>query len=115
MSPYLADLLAVEDVGEQTDAGGTEGGEAVASARRLRLMPLSLRWACKEAVLKYFGFGLRLQGGTRQVVLPAREPDGRFSWRPGAELRRHAPAADRGHHNCFAQEIDGYSLAMVWQ
>lgn len=78
----------------------------------LDTMPLSLRWACKEAVLKHFGFGLRVD--TREVELTAWHPDGRFCWRPGPGLRRHAPTADAARLDSWAREVDGYSLALVW-
>ncbi|GHC74802.1 4'-phosphopantetheinyl transferase family protein [Streptomyces flavofungini] len=78
----------------------------------LDTMPLSLRWACKEAVLKHLGFGLRVD--TREVDLTAWHPDGRFSWRPGPGLRRHAPTATAARLDSWAREIDDYSLALVW-
>ncbi|MEU2560437.1 hypothetical protein ABZ626_14045 [Streptomyces longispororuber] len=78
----------------------------------LDVMPLSLRWACKEAVLKHVGFGLRVD--TREVELTAWRPDGRFSWRAGPVLRRHAPAADGLRLDSWAREVDGYCLALVW-
>ncbi|MGK5631869.1 4'-phosphopantetheinyl transferase family protein [Streptomyces sp. URMC 123] len=77
-------------------------------------MPLPLRWACKEAVLKHFGFGLRVD--SREVRLTGWGADGRFSWRGGPELCRHAPtAADGRRFATWAREIDGYALAMVWK
>ncbi|MCW8096131.1 4'-phosphopantetheinyl transferase superfamily protein [Streptomyces tauricus] len=76
-------------------------------------MPLPLRWACKEAVLKHFGFGLRVD--SREVRLTQWWPDGRFAWRAGPELRRHAPAADGSRFDSWAREVDGYALALVWQ
>ncbi|MFD9073450.1 4'-phosphopantetheinyl transferase family protein [Streptomyces lasiicapitis] len=78
----------------------------------LATMPLPLRWACKEAVLKHFGFGLRVD--TREVELTAWHPDGRFCWRPGPGLRRHAPGADAARLDSWAREVDGYSLALLW-
>ncbi|MFD9905363.1 4'-phosphopantetheinyl transferase family protein [Streptomyces sp. NPDC059063] len=78
----------------------------------LDTMPLSLRWACKEAVLKHLGFGLRVD--TREVELTAWRPDGRFSWRPGPDLRRHAPTPSTTHLDSWAREVNGYSLALVW-
>lgn len=99
MAPMLTELLA-------TDVdGGTDG---------LAAMPTSLRWACKEAVLKYFGFGLRVD--TREVGLTAWRTDGRFSWTAGPVLRGHAPsAADGWRFDSWAREVDGYSLALVWR
>ncbi|MVO85125.1 hypothetical protein GPA10_10245 [Streptomyces sp. p1417] len=78
----------------------------------LATMPLSLRWACKEAVLKHFGFGLRVD--TREVELTAWRADGRFSWRPGPGLRRYAPTANAARLDSWAREVDGYSLALMW-
>ncbi|MEV0440549.1 4'-phosphopantetheinyl transferase superfamily protein [Streptomyces spectabilis] len=75
-------------------------------------MPLSLRWACKEAVLKHFGFGLRVD--TREVELTGWRPDGRFSWRAGPGLRRHVPAVDTLRLDSWAREVDGYCLSLVW-
>ncbi|GAA4293537.1 4'-phosphopantetheinyl transferase superfamily protein [Streptomyces violaceoruber] len=48
-----------------------------ADARRLAAMPATLRWTCKEAVLKYYGFGLRIDAG--EVALTGWLPDGRFT------------------------------------
>lgn len=81
--------------------------------RRLRAMPLSLRWACKEAVLKYAGVGLRID--TRQVELTGWYADGRFRWQVGPELSRHLPAGGDGTAVGWAREVDGYSLALVWE
>jgi 4'-phosphopantetheinyl transferase len=100
--PLLAEILAL-DSGAAADAAG----------RRLGAMPLSLRWACKEAVLKHFGFGLRVD--TREVELTRWKSDGRFSWQAGPGLRRHAPAADGRRFDSWAREVDGYAMALVWQ
>ena len=97
----LAALLAVV-------ADGTRPGR-----RRLRAMPLSLRWACKEAVLKYAGVGLRID--TRQVELTGWSVDGRFHWRAGPELCPHLPGGDDRTAVGWAGEVDGYSLALVWR
>ncbi|MFF8287064.1 hypothetical protein ACF06W_30730 [Streptomyces albus] len=99
VTPYLARLLTVPD------GPGTE---------RLRRMPLTLRWAAKEAVLKHYGFGLRIGGGAREVELTGWALDGRFTWRPSAALADHLPY-DGGRTVCLAQDIDNYSFAMVWQ
>ncbi|MFC5718655.1 4'-phosphopantetheinyl transferase family protein [Streptomyces gamaensis] len=80
--------------------------------RRLTAMPLPLRWACKEAVLKYFGFGLRVD--PRDVALRAWYADHAFAWRPGPELLRHAPAAAGTRPHGWAAPLDGYFLALVW-
>jgi len=97
MAPGLAELLAVD--------GATD---------RLAAMSTSLRWACKESVLKYFGFGLRVD--TREVALTRWHADGRFSWTAGPVLRGHEPsAADAWRLDSWAGEVDGYSLALVWR
>lgn len=104
MSPYLNDLLAVP-AARRGDAAG----------RRLGTMPPALRWACREAVLKYYGVGLRL-GGVRQVELTGWHPGGRFGWRAGAVLRDHcAASADPPPRHSLAQVIDGYTMAVVWR
>lgn len=108
VTPYLERLLLLDDAADDL-AGGTGPGRA-----GLRRMPLTLRWACKEAVLKHFGFGLRIGGGVREVELTGWHPDGRFTWRPGPALERHLPTDGAGRTRCLAREIDGYSLAMVW-
>ncbi|MCF6526492.1 4-phosphopantetheinyl transferase family protein [Streptomyces sp. JJ36] len=140
LTPYLARLLSLDEhpgdagapgapgpggatgrraagaTGVPADVGAREDAAAPGPARaRLHRMPLTLRWACKEAVLKYYGFGLRIGTGVREVELTGWHPDGRFTWRPGPELRRLLPAEGDGPRHCVAQEIDDYSLAMVWQ
>jgi 4'-phosphopantetheinyl transferase len=101
MAPMLTELLAVDT-------------DHLAGADALATMPASLRWACKEAVLKYFGFGLRVD--TREVGLTAWRSDGRFSWTAGPVLRGHAPsAADGWRFDSWAREVDGYSIALVWR
>lgn len=103
LAPALGELLALDPAA----AHGPDG-------RRLATMPVPLRWACKEAVLKYFGIGLRVD--TREVRLTGWRADGRFSWRAGPELLRCAPAAaDPWRLDCWAREVDGYSLALVWR
>lgn len=105
MAPVLTELLTT---------GGGGDGAATEPGRRLAAMPMSLRWACKEAVLKYFGFGLRVD--TREVALTGWRADGRFSWNAGPVLRGHAPsAADGRRFDSWAREVDGYSLALVWR
>ncbi|NUR57325.1 MAG: hypothetical protein HOV87_01225 [Catenulispora sp.] len=81
-------------------------------AGRLSSIPATLHWACKEAVLKYFGFGLRID--SREVVLTEWLPSSRFSWRPGPTLRRRTTSSAYPSHG-IAQQISGYSLALVWR
>ncbi|MFG2346870.1 4'-phosphopantetheinyl transferase family protein [Streptomyces phaeochromogenes] len=102
LPPPLAELLTLPP---EVPAGPEFGSVGA--------MPLSLRWACKEAVLKHFGFGLRVD--SREVRLTKWWPDGRFAWRAGPELRRHAPAADSTRLDSWARDVDGYALALVWQ
>lgn len=112
--PLLAEILAFESDGTGGTGGSDEYGAAGDPGRqRLGAMPLSLRWACKEAVLKHFGFGLRVD--TREVELTSWKSDGRFSWSAGPGLRRHAPAADGHRFDSWAREVGGYSMALVWQ
>ncbi|MFI9503290.1 4'-phosphopantetheinyl transferase family protein [Nocardia sp. NPDC052566] len=90
---------------------------ANAARSRLRAMPMTLRWACTEAVLKYFGFGLRVD--PREVVLTAWRTDGSFTWRAGPGLRSETAAHGETAsmpwpHRAWAGEIAGYSLALVW-
>ncbi|RCG21301.1 hypothetical protein DTL70_17795 [Streptomyces diacarni] len=99
--PLLARLLRAEG------APGRTGSRHPLLAR----MPLPLRWACKEAVLKHYGFGLRVDAG--EVQLTGWASDGRFTWRAGADLLRHAPASGNGLTESWALEIDGYYLAVV--
>ncbi|MFW6695387.1 4'-phosphopantetheinyl transferase family protein [Streptomyces sp. MAR4 CNX-425] len=102
LPPHLARELAREPAPEPA-------GPAPPSAS----MPLPLRWTCKEAVLKYFGFGLRVAAA--EVELTRWHADGRFSWRAGPELRRLAgPPALRGVHG-WARQRDGCALALVWR
>lgn len=104
VTPYLAGLLAVPGAGIGDKA-----------RKRLLGMPHALRWACREAVLKYYGVGLRL-GGPRQVELTGWHPDGRFTWRAAPELREYcAASAQFPPLECFASVTDGYALAVVWR
>ncbi|MEE1941354.1 hypothetical protein V1L54_18400 [Streptomyces sp. TRM 70361] len=100
--PLLAELLAVDRAGARNPG-----------RRRLAAMPLPLRWACREAVLKHFGFGLRI--GAQEVELRGWKDDGRFSWRAGPELRRHVPVADGRRFDSWAGRFGDYFLALVWQ
>ncbi|NVI88203.1 4'-phosphopantetheinyl transferase superfamily protein [Actinomadura sp. BRA 177] len=74
-------------------------------------MSPTLRWACKEAVLKSFGFGLRI--GFREVALTGWRPDGTFTWSAGPRLRDAAHALPWPRHG-WAAEIRGYAFALVW-
>ncbi|MEE1928877.1 hypothetical protein V1J52_11925 [Streptomyces sp. TRM 70351] len=102
MGPYLASLLTFE--------GGVQGG---VPGHRLWSMPLPLRWACKEAVLKYFGFGLRFD--TREVRLTDWRPDHRFTWTPGPLLAAYTPRLGNEVESWVYGDLDGYCLALVWR
>jgi 4'-phosphopantetheinyl transferase len=114
MPPLLSELLAP-----------SSGAARDAESAGLRAMPPALRWTCKEAVLKHFGFGLRVD--PREVELTDWRADGRFSWRAGPGLVRHLSREDgtdgahgtgRTDGTCFdswAREVDGYSVALVWR
>ncbi|WP_107657368.1 4'-phosphopantetheinyl transferase family protein [Nocardia suismassiliense] len=78
---------------------------------RLDTMGTPLRWACREAVLKYFGFGLRID--PREVRLTGWRADGEFQWAAGPSLR-HMAAALRWPHRARAVEGQDYCLALVW-
>ncbi|EST35935.1 hypothetical protein N566_16975 [Streptomycetaceae bacterium MP113-05] len=104
MPPSLSRVL-MEDM--ERDEERSPGRE------RLLTMPPSLRWACKEAVLKHYGFGLRVD--VRDVRLVTWEPDGRFTWSAGPGLLRLAPAADARPPTSWADTVDGYAMALVWQ
>ncbi|MEV0766186.1 hypothetical protein [Nocardia sp. NPDC050435] len=92
-------------------APSLEEAMGVATTLGMQTMPVALRWACTEAVLKHFGFGLRVD--PREVSLTSWRSDGRFRWRPGPQLR-HAIAAMPLPARAWAGEIAGYSLALVW-
>lgn len=101
MPPLLTELLT------------TTPRTAKAESLGVRAMPPSLRWTCKEAVLKHFGFGLRVD--PQEVELTDWRPDGRFSWRAGPGLRLHVPDSDGTRFDSWAREVDGYSVALVWR
>lgn len=103
MPPLLTELLTT------TTPGTTQAAESAG----VRAMAPSLRWACKEAVLKHFGFGLRVD--PQEVELTGWRPDGRFSWRAGPGLRLHVPESDGTRFDSWAREVDGYSVALVWR
>jgi 4'-phosphopantetheinyl transferase len=112
MPPPLLDLLATPYADEAAEAA--EAAEPVPAHPALREMAPSLHWACKEAVLKRLGVGLRVD--PREVTLTGWQADGRFSWRAGADLRQHEPDAEQAQRFAgWARDIDGYSLALVWK
>ncbi len=78
---------------------------------RLDTMGTPLRWACREAVLKYFGFGLRID--PREVQLTCWHSSGSFHWRAGPRLR-HGARGLRWPRRAWAIEGTDYSLAVVW-
>ncbi|MFK4102175.1 4'-phosphopantetheinyl transferase family protein [Streptomyces sp. NPDC019531] len=102
MPPMLTELLT-----------STPGAAKDAESVGVRAMPPTLRWSCKEAVLKHFGFGLRID--PQEVALTDWRADGRFSWRAGPDLRRHVPEGDGTRFDSWAREVDGYSVALVWR
>ncbi|MGK5547060.1 4'-phosphopantetheinyl transferase family protein, partial [Streptomyces sp. URMC 127] len=104
MPPLLTELL--------TDDDRAAAAHADPDRRRLATMPLPLRWACKEAVLKHYGFGLRVD--PREVALRTWHHDHGFTWRPGPGLLRHTASAGDGPLHGWARRIDGYFLALVW-
>jgi 4'-phosphopantetheinyl transferase len=97
--PYTRELLAF-----------TPGELDHPAAGRLTAMPETLRWACKEAVLKRYGVGLRVD--VREVVLTGWHADGTFTWRAGPCLRRSVPASSRPDRG-WAEETGGYAVALV--
>lgn len=103
MPPLICELLARDGA---PDSAGPE-------ARRLAAMPPAMRWACKEAVLKHYGFGLRVD--TENVRLTGWAADGAFTWRAGPGLLRLAPAADTRRPESWVGMVDGYALALAWQ
>ncbi|MER6806331.1 MULTISPECIES: hypothetical protein [Streptomyces] len=76
-------------------------------------MPLPLRRARKEAVLEYFGFGLRFD--TREVRLTSWRPDHRFTWAPGHALAAYTPLLGEGVENWAYSDLDGYCPALAWR
>lgn len=75
-----------------------------------------LQWACREAVLKYFGVGLRVD--PREIELIGWQSDGSFTWSAGPGLRDDpvwaAATAIRWPRRAWAGEFRGYSFALVW-
>ncbi|MEV6276622.1 hypothetical protein [Nocardia sp. NPDC051832] len=78
---------------------------------RLDTMGTPLRWVCREAVLKYFGFGLRVD--PREVRLTRWLANGAFHWAPGPHLHSAAAAGPWPQRGWAAEDPD-YSLALVW-
>jgi 4'-phosphopantetheinyl transferase len=98
LPPALSDLLTLD-----------ERDAATPSGRRVAAMPLPLRWACKEAVLKQAGVGLRLD--SREVRLTDWRDGGRFTWQSGPELTGYEPAAARREGRAW--QIGDYALAIL--
>ncbi|MFJ2664213.1 4'-phosphopantetheinyl transferase family protein [Nocardia fluminea] len=86
--------------------------EAESARHRTRLdtMAPTLQWACREAVLKYFGFGLRVD--PREIELLRWHDDGSFSWKAGPRIHKMATPL-RWPRRTLAVDAVGYSLALV--
>jgi 4'-phosphopantetheinyl transferase len=77
-------------------------------------MPVVLRWACKEAVLKLFGVGLRL--GMQVVDVFGWDDEGRFGWRAADALARAVrQPTDARLHGSWAAMVSGHALAFAWR
>ena len=102
IGPYLARLLAVP-----------EGADASEGMRRVAEMPLPLRWACREAVVKYTGVGTR--SALQETRVTDWLPDGTFRWSPGATLLHHSHGADSLPAHGWARQVGAYALAVTWR
>lgn len=102
VGPHLARLLDVPDT-----------GRAPAGLRRVAAMPLPLRWACREAVVKHTG--VAGPGALHQTRITDWHPDGTFHWTPGAALLRHTPGADSLPAHGWARQLGTYALAVTWR
>ncbi|MEV0528260.1 hypothetical protein AB0I66_33030 [Streptomyces sp. NPDC050439] len=102
MGPYVARMLAVP------------GGRHVpAGLRRVAGMPLALRWACREAVVKYTGVAGR--SALSQTTVTDWLPDGTFRWSPGAALLQHSRGAESLPAHGWARQLGSYALAVTWR
>ncbi|MGW7270161.1 4'-phosphopantetheinyl transferase family protein [Streptomyces sp. NPDC054864] len=102
MGPHVARLLAVP------------GGRHVpAGLRRVAGMPLGLRWACREAVVKCTGVAGR--SALHQTTVTDWLPDGTFRWSPGAALLQHSRGADPLPAHGWARQLGTYALAVTWR
>lgn len=102
IGPHLARLLAVP-----------EGADAPTGMRRVAEMPLPLRWACREAVVKYTGVGSR--SALQETRVTDWLPDGTFRWSPGAALLHHSHGADSLPAHGWARQVGAYALAVTWR
>ncbi|MEW2191429.1 4'-phosphopantetheinyl transferase family protein [Streptomyces microflavus] len=102
MGPHVARMLAVPG-----------GRQAPAGLRRVAGMPLRLRWACREAVVKYTGVAGR--EALHQTRVTDWQPDGTFHWSPGASLLRHSHGPDSLPAHGWARQLGIYALAVTWR
>lgn len=102
MGPHVARMLAVPG-----------GRHAPAGLRRVAGMPLALRWACREAVVKYTGVAGR--SALHQTRVTDWQPDGTFRWSPGPTLLQHSRGADSLPAHGWARQLGTYALAVTWR
>lgn len=84
--------------------------EAMANPRDLACLPLALRWACKEAVLKASGVGLRFD--LRRLAITSHAPNGRFEWQTAPQAPGLSVVPER--FQSWAGVLGPYALALVW-
>lgn len=84
--------------------------EALASPGDIPSLPLALRWACKESVLKASGMGLRFD--LRWLAITSYQPSGRFEWQTSPEAPP-LPTLSESFQS-WAGFLGAYALALVW-